>query len=151
VAGDTWSLVCSPIDLRKEIVMVQWQSGLIAAMRPLKDGRLRICTYRPLEAKSAGYLIGLSLNPHPEHGVCMCPNNWQYALDCSAGMGNVYANLEGAVYLLYWPFGLGRSADQSPIECWLSQRTAIPAPASLTAVRLGVYDTYGPEYALDET
>jgi hypothetical protein len=151
VAGDTWSLVCSPIDLRKEIVTVQRQGCLIAAMRPRKDGRLRISTYRPLDAKSVRYLIGLSLNPHPDHGVCMRPNNWENAIDCSAMTGNCYADREGAAYLSYWQFGLGVSADHQLIEVWRSQQMAIPIPAPLTAVQLEVYYTYSPEYAPDET
>jgi len=81
----------------------------------------------------------------------MRPNNWEYALDCSATIGNGYADREGAAYLSYWQFGLGVSADHQLIEVWRSQQTAIPIPAPLTAVQLRVYDTYSPEYAPVET
>ncbi len=50
--------------------------------------------YRRLDAKSANYLIGLGLNPY-EGRVCMRENNWEYAKDASAGMGNWYADERG--------------------------------------------------------
>src|SRR5207302_304654 len=44
----------------------------------------------------------LSLLPHPEHGVCMRENNWEYARDCSAGMANFYAFERGEAHLAWW-------------------------------------------------
>ena len=101
-AGDHWWLEIGPLDLNTKLVTIQRGDALIAAITPRNDGRLRVAVFRPLDAKSAEYLIGLGQVPHPEHGVCMRENNWEYALDCSAGNGNNYAADRGEAYLSYW-------------------------------------------------
>ena len=90
-----WWLEVGPVDLDGPIVTIQRGDKLIAAISATDGGRLRVATYRPLDAKSAKYLTELSLKPHPEHGVCMRENNWEYALGCSAGNGNFYAFMRG--------------------------------------------------------
>jgi hypothetical protein len=106
-SGDTWWLEVRPIDLLEKLVTVQHGDTLIAAIRPREDGRLRVAVYLPLDAKSAHYLIGLGLRPHPVHGVNMRENNWEYALDRSAGTGNFYAAERGEANLSQWLQGLG--------------------------------------------
>ena len=105
-AGDHWWLEVGPVDLGGKLVTIQRGDALIAAITARDDGRLRVAVFRPLDAKSAEYLIGLGQVPHPEHGVCMRENNWEYALDCSAGNGNYYAADRGEAYLSYWEKGL---------------------------------------------
>jgi hypothetical protein len=73
------------------VVSIQRGDSLTAAITAREDGRLRVAVFRPLCAKGAHYLIELSVVPDPEHGVRMRENNWEYALDCSAGNGNYYA------------------------------------------------------------
>ena len=106
-AGDHWWLEVGPVDLGGKLVTIQRGDALIAAITARDDGRLRVAVFRPLDAKGAEYLIGLGQVPHPEHGVCMRENNWEYALDCSAGNGNHYAAERGEAYLSYWEKGLG--------------------------------------------
>ena len=83
-----WWLEVGPVDLDGPIVTIQRGDKLIAALTPTEGGRLRVAAHRPLDAKSTKYLIELAVKPDPEHGVCMRENNWEYALDCSAGNGN---------------------------------------------------------------
>src|SRR5690606_7701925 len=94
-AGDTWWVEVGPADLRDKLVTIQRGDNLIAAIVPRDDGRLRVAVFRALDARSARYLTGLGQVPHPERGVCMRENNWEYALDCSAGTGNYYASERG--------------------------------------------------------
>jgi len=117
-AGDHWWLEVGPVDLGGKLVTIQRGDALIAAITARDDGRLRVAVFRPLDAKSAEYLIGLGQVPHPEHGVCMRENNREYALDCSAGNGNYYAADRGEAYLSYWEKGLGISWDGSDVPEW---------------------------------
>lgn len=139
VEGDTWYFQVSPVDLGKEIVTIQRQDRLLAAMQPLEDGRLKVNVYRPLDAKACRYLVGLSTRPHPEHGINMRENNWEYALDSSATMGNMYASEAGESYLSYWEFGIGLKSDKSHVPGWIDMRTLTPMPANVTAVQVGVW------------
>lgn len=138
-SGDEWRISCGVIDLGQEIVTIQRGGHLIASIRPMDNGQLIFCTYRPLDAKSAEYLIGLSRIPDPKHGVCMRENNWEYALDCSAGMGNMYASERGEPYLSYWQFGLGVSRNKTIIETWHNQRSLKPVKPIYSIVQLGIY------------
>jgi len=122
-AGDHWWLEVGSVDLGGKLVTIQRGDVLIAAITARDDGRLRVAVLRPLDAKSAEYLIGLGQVHHPEHGVCMRENNWEYALDCSAGNGNYYAADRGEAYLSYWEKGLGISWDGSNV----TSRTIIRA------------------------
>jgi hypothetical protein len=119
--GDQFRVEAGPIDLGKDIVTIQREGRLLAAFQPRGDGTLRVAAYYPLGAKSIRYITGLSMRPAPDGSVAMRPNNWEYALDCSAGMGNVYSSNEGVPYLSRWEFGLGVSSDGSDVEPWIEQ------------------------------
>jgi hypothetical protein len=145
VAGENWTLELGPINLDTKIVTVQRQNLLIAAINPTKDGRLRVATYRPLDAKSASSLIALGLNPHPEGGVCMRENNWEYALDCAVGTGNLYAFEAGHAHLSLWEYGIGIYSDGTEDPEWRSMTTLKPRPAAQVMVELGIYYTLAGE------
>ena len=122
VAGDNWWLELGPVDLGAKLVTIQRNDKLIAAITPRDDGRLRVAVFCELDDKSKDYLKGLGQTPHPEHGVCMRENNWEYALDCSAGGGNNYAADKGEAYLSYWNRGIGVSYDDSMVIEWFIYR-----------------------------
>lgn len=138
VEGDNWSLQIAPVELAQEIVTIQRGNHLLAAIQDAGNGRLRVTAYRPLDSKAAMYLSSLSLNPAPDGTVCMRPNNWEYALDCSAGRGNAYAAEAGAAYLSYWEFGLGVCRDGSNVDDWYSQRSLEPIAPKYTAMQIGI-------------
>lgn len=140
-SGSQWWLELGQVDLTGRLVTIQRGDSLVAAIAARGDGRLRVTVFRPLDAKSAEYLIGLGQVPHPEHGVCGRENNWAYALDCSAGNGNHYAADRGEAYLSYWEKGLGLSWDGSEVPLWRKQLSLVARPAARVAVELGVYST----------
>jgi len=140
-AGDTWWLELGPVDLGSKLVTIQRGDVLVAAITARDDGRLRVAVFRPLDAKSAEYLVGLGQVPDPEHGVCMRENNWEYALDSSAGSGNHYAADRGEAYLSYWEKGLGVSWDGTELPEWRKQKDLVARPAARVATELGVYYT----------
>lgn len=55
------------MDLGGKLVTIQRGDALIAAITARDDGRLRVAVFRPLDAKSAEYLIGLGQVPQ----LCM--------------------------------------------------------------------------------
>ena len=148
-AGDTWWIEIGPVDLSGKLVTVQRGNDLIAAITPRDDGRLRVAVFRPLDAKSAEYLTGLGQVPHPEHGVCMRENNWEYALDCSAGNGNYYAADRGEAYLSYWEKGLGISWDGTEVPEWRTQLSLVARPAAQAVVDLGVHHSLSEDSELE--
>lgn len=141
-AGEEWWIEVGPVDLTGPIVTIQRGHKLIAAMSAIEGGRLRVATYRPLDAKSAEYIIVLSRRPHPEYGVNMRENNWEYALDCSAGAGNFYAFERGEAHLSYWENGLGFVSDGTKDLNWLVMRDLPCRPPALTLAELGVHYGY---------
>lgn len=138
-SGEQWGVEAGPVSLNGPIVTIQRGDKLIAAISKTDGGRLRVAAYRPLDAKSATYITGMAARPHPEHGVCMRENNWEYALDCSAGNGNFYAYMRGEAYLSYWENGIGLVSDGTQDMHWLAmQDLSIRLPA-IVVTELGVY------------
>jgi ADP-ribosylglycohydrolase len=121
-AGDHWWLEVGPVDLGGKLVTIQRGDALIAAITARDDGRLRVAVFRPLDAKSAEYLIALGHAPHPEHG-------------------NYYAADRGEAYLSYWEKGLGISWDGSDVLEWRKQLDLVARPAARVVAELGVYYT----------
>lgn len=138
-SGQNWWFEIGPVDLNSELVTVQRGSDLIAAITPRADGRLRVAVYQSLDAKSAECLTSLGQIPHPEHGVNMRENNWEYALDCSAHMGNYYAADRGDAYLSYWSKGLGISWDGTEVSQWRKQLNLQARAAAQVLEELSVY------------
>lgn len=89
-----------------------------------------------MDEKAIGYLHGRAAKPHPEYGVCMRENNWEYALDCSATIGNFCADANGESYLSYWERGLGVTHDGKELPEWRSQVGLPPWPADLVELLL---------------
>jgi hypothetical protein len=138
--GDTWFLEVGPVDLNSKIVTVQRCDTLIAAIAPRKDYTLRVAAYHPLDAKSIKYLLGLSQLSDPEHGVCMRPNNWEYALDQACGsISAFYACERGESYLSIWECGLGVIRDGAHDERFIGQRQMESLAPILVVTQLGVY------------
>ena len=100
---------------------------------------MRVATFLPLDTKSAEYLIGLGRNPQPDGSVCMRENNWEYTLDCSAGMGNVYAADRGEAYLSFWEYGIGINWDGTENPVYRPYRALIPRRAALAVTELDVH------------
>jgi ADP-ribosylglycohydrolase/5-methylcytosine-specific restriction endonuclease McrBC regulatory subunit McrC len=139
VAGDDWWLEVGPVNLDSKIVTIQRCDELIAAITARDDGRLRVAVFRPLDAKSADYLIGLGQAPHPDGGVCIRENNWEYALDCAAGAGNSYSADRGEAYLSFWDNGIGINPDGTENQVYHPCKDLSPRCTTVVVTELGVY------------
>lgn len=148
-AGDDWELAIGGVALAGEdrdrrLVTIQRGPHLVAAIRPLPSGQLRVAAYRPLDGRSAGLLIGLARLPHPEYGVNMRKNNWEYALD-AAGHGNAGASGPADAYLSIWEKGLGMGRDGTERPEWRAQAGLAPLRAAAVAAQLGAWYTFSDE------
>ena len=148
--GDNWWIEVGPVNLDAKIVTIQRENELVAAIAKRDDGRLRVATFRPLDFKSAAYLISMGQNPHPQYGVSMRENNWEYALDCSAGTGNAYADMRGEAYLSYWEKGIGVLHNDEVDPAWRAMKNLLPRPAVYAVVELGVHYSFSKEEDADE-
>ena len=137
-ASEEWWLEIGPVALDGAVIAIQRNDELLAVLVRRDDGRLRVACYRPLDAKSIGTLMALGQIPHPVHGVCMRENNWEYALDASAGTGQFYAYERGEAYLTYWSKGLGDRGDGQHHETWVAKRGSLPRQAAHVALEIGV-------------
>jgi ADP-ribosylglycohydrolase len=68
----------------------------------------------------------------------MRENNWEYALDASAGNGNVYADQRGEACLSCWEKGIGVSRDGTELPAWRRQKNLVARPAARVVIELGV-------------
>lgn len=149
-AGDEWELAIGGIDLTgndrdRRLVTVQRGDRLIAALRPLSNGQLRIAAFRPLDARSARLLVGLAQLPHPEYGVQMRKNNWEFALDSATAGENAEAAGRGDAYLCFWEKGLGLGADGAELPAWRAQVALAPRRAPSVAAEIGAWYTLSPD------
>lgn len=149
VAGDDWWLEVGPVNIDGKIVTIQRCDQLIAAITARDDGRLRVAVYRPLDAKSADYLIGLGKAPHPNGGVCMRENNWEYALDCAAGAGNFYAADHGEAYLSFWENGIGINSDGTENQVYRPFKELPPHCTTVVVTELSVYSEFSSKQRID--
>lgn len=108
---EAWGLEFSAVPLDEEIVILERDGYLLAALRPDANGRLVAASYRPLDAQSLRLLMQLSARPHPLHGVAMRPNNWEYVLDSAVAVDNFYASDRDEPHLSHFSFGV--SGDEA--------------------------------------
>ncbi|MBB1472473.1 hypothetical protein H5368_05480 [Luteimonas sp. MC1782] len=133
VARDHWWLEFGPVDLDGAIITVQRGASLLAAIAPRSDGRLRVATYRPLDARAAGMLLALATG-----------NGWQRALDAAAGVGEHFGGgVEGATHIAYWEAGIGIGPDGSVLPEWREQRTRALRNAAHVVAELDTCHAFG--------
>ncbi|WP_157976399.1 hypothetical protein [Parahaliea mediterranea] len=121
-SSDQWWLELGPVDGTREVITLEREGYMLAALSATDGGRLRLATYRPLDGHSIERLLYLAAHPHPRLGVHMRENNWQLAVDEAADTDNFFASEQGDAYFAHWPTGLGGEAacsDQSALAAEL--------------------------------
>jgi hypothetical protein len=74
VEGRGWLLRFGHVDLSQEIVTLQRQGTLIAALQPSENGLLPVSAYHGLDARAVGMLTGLGQKPADDGTVSMRDN-----------------------------------------------------------------------------
>lgn len=144
--GDAWELAIGGLDLQgndrdRRLVTLQRGGHLIAAIRPLSNGQLRIAAFRPLDAGSAECLVNLAQLPHPEYGVQMRKNNWEFAMETAAA-ANAGAAERGEAYLAFWEKGLGLGSNGEERPEWRAQVALKSRRAPSVAAEIGAWYTF---------
>lgn len=145
-AGDDWELAIGGVHLAGEdhnrrVVTLQRGQHLVAALRPLPSGQLRVSAYRPLDATSVRLLVDLSAQPRPGYGVNGHKNSWDYAMACARADDNARAFTDGLPYLSFWERGLGLGADDETLPHWRVQKDLPPLRPASVAAMLGAWYT----------
>ncbi len=132
LASQRWWLQLGPVDPGRELIAIEREGYLIAALAPVEGGRLGLAVFRPLDAYSLSLICRLGAHLHPRLGVEMRVNNWELTLDCAVGSEAV-ADGSGRATLGYWPRGLhGIIADDA----------RRPLPVSNVAAQLLTFEGY---------
>jgi hypothetical protein len=133
-------------DLEKETITIQRGGRVLVTIRPTTDFKLSISVFHPLDAKSIRYLMVMARHPHPEYGVQMRENNWEFALDNAAGgAGSFYADQRGESYLAYWKNGLGILNDEGSEDSYKEYRQKVPLMPNIIAAQIGTFYELVPE------
>jgi len=103
---ESWRLRVGSVLLSQQVVTLERDGCLLAALRPDDDGGLVVASYRPLDADSLVLIMRLAVRAHTRYGVAMCPNNWEYALDSTVTTENYYAEKRGEAFLSYFKYGV---------------------------------------------
>jgi hypothetical protein len=96
----------------------------------------------PLCGRAIGLLTALAVRPAADGTVNMRENNWELALDASAGMGQSYAADRRIVYLSRWEFGIGISANGSEIPEWINERDCTPDRLYRVAAQIDIHEVF---------
>lgn len=144
--GDEWELAIGGVnldgeDLNRRVVTIQRGKHLIAAIRPLPSGQLRVSAYRPLDARSAGLLVALSQRPHAEYGVHMHKNNWEYAMDQARAEESHPVAAPDEVRLAFWEKGIGLDREGVTLPEWRAQKDLKSRRAPSVAAEIGAWYT----------
>jgi hypothetical protein len=142
ILGDTWSLICSNVDLTREIIAIQRMGRLVAAIQNHGDGRIHASSYRPLDSRAARFFADISQNFIPSKINCLNPDNWDHAVESAITLGQIFASDSGSAYLTYWKYGLGLNLDKTPIDSWYGQRYSIALPPNILATQILINDNY---------
>jgi hypothetical protein len=141
--GDNWFLEFGPVNYRNTVIAIQRWGELLALIAPRCDGRLRVAVYRPLDSKALRSLTSLGINPHPESGVAMRENNWEYAKDSSCHTTSaLYAAMAGKSHLTFWEFGLGDCGDGKLDDGIVAAAERGPMASALALTQVGVNYEY---------
>jgi len=115
-AGDDWRLEIGPVAQDDSVVAIQRGDSVIATIAPRTNGSLRIAACRPLDAKSASFLLELGRLPAADGSVGLRASNWEYVCDCAASTGNIYAASRGEASLSYWARGIDDHLDAEGLK-----------------------------------
>ena len=102
VAGDDRWLEVGPVAHNGKLIAIHPGAYRVDSSEPRSEGRLRVETYQPLETKTLCLLMQVSQKNCSDGSVCMREPNWQFARDCAALMGSIYATAHGESCWHYW-------------------------------------------------
>ena len=136
----------SKVNFSNEAITINRREKMLIAIQPTNDFKINISVFHALDAKAIEILMNICLHPHPEHGVCMRDNNWEYALDmASSGISSMLAKDRGESYFSYWEHGIGIMSDGKMDKNFIRYHKADPLKPNIVTAQIGSY------YELQET
>jgi hypothetical protein len=139
ICGLGWELSVGAPDDPNKIVFIKREEVILAALSPTHEERLRIATYHPLDAKSIEMLLDLARDLH-DGLTSMRNTQWDYTLDCAAGMGQHYACARAEAYLM---------GPENGADCFDKLRRLSLRSAAELGAELDTYEYFTREIAVD--
>ncbi|MFV0277455.1 MAG: hypothetical protein ACK5HY_09765 [Parahaliea sp.] len=133
---DVWWMELGEAVFTREVITLEREGHLLAAICPSEDARLRLAVYCPLDAHSLALLTRLAAHPHPRLGVAMRESNWALAVDTAADIEQFLAGGRGEPYLSHWSSGLGNGSARALRE------QAVPLAPRLVEAQLQIFRRY---------
>lgn len=140
IQGESWWVTFGNADIFGDVITIQRGEHLQVAFGQRMDGRLDTTVFRPLCAAGIQSILNLNMKAHPEHGVAMRENNWEYAEDNAALNGNTYAAMDGRTYMTRWYKGVGVGWD-GDVPAFIAERKhAVPRPIELVITEIRAHE-----------
>lgn len=128
------------MDISQELITISRKDKVLVAIQPHLNLTISIAVFYPLDAKTISLLIDLGKCPHPQYGVSMRKNNWEYALDVAAQKtSSIYAKERGDSYLSYWNNGLKFLSSEQDDMNLKSYHTKTQMKPNIVASQIGTY------------
>lgn len=137
--GDSWWITLGSADILNDVITIERDQRLFIAFNKRPDGRLETSVYRPLCARGIGSLLSLNMRQHPDGGVAMRENNWEYAADNAALSSNTYAAMDGRTYMARWANGFGMGQDGDIAEATIERKNVTVRSIELVTTEIRVY------------
>lgn len=119
--GEDWWLEVGPVPPGAEVIILRRGESLLAAVTDRGDGRLRVATWHPMDARTIELLLGLACVPQAAAGG-EARSSWACAVDAASGPLQAVADGEDQTRLAH----LYHGADDSVVP---GVRAAMEQPA----------------------
>lgn len=139
-----FSLLLAEIDLDGDVIAIQRQSRIVAALAQADGGRIKAQLFHPPCARTVETLISLSQNADENGKLPYYGTPWNSAEDAAASNGQYYAAMEGRTFLAHWSHGVGLGWDKEPLPEWIAVREHLqpwPDEPSTGAIAISAYAT----------
>lgn len=137
-----FSLPLAEIDLDGDVIAIQRQGKIMAALAQTDGGRIKAQLFHPPCARTVETLISLSQNADENGKLPYYGTPWSSAEDAAASNGQYYAAMEGRTFFAHWSHGVDLGWGKEPIPEWIAAREQLkPWPDELSngAIAISAY------------
>lgn len=117
-----FTLPLAEIDLDCDVMTIQRQGRIVAALAQTDGGRIKAQLFHPPCARTVDTLISLSQNADENGQLPYYGTPWNSAEDTAASNSQFYAATAGKTFLAHWSYGVGLGWDKELIPEWITAR-----------------------------
>jgi hypothetical protein len=140
--GGDWWIEVGPLDLTGEVIALQRDDTLLAAITARADGRLRMAAWRSLDGHAIGLLLAMARSG-PTPGTPDQRTAWQCARDAATAAEQPTADAKGLTCLSWWNPGPGNGAGGGEVSGWRAQADQPVRRPACVAAEIGTFHMRG--------